>query len=67
MNELSENEMMTAVGGDAQAVQNWGAQMASTSLGYISGNNPLLWAAGIAGANIGAAAYYGGWAWSAIF
>ena len=66
MNELSENEMMTAFGGSAQAVQEWGALMASSSLGFAGSMNPILWIPGSIGATIGAAAYYSGWAWSAV-
>jgi hypothetical protein len=67
MNELSEIEMMTAFGGSAQALQDWGAQMASSSLNHAGSTNPILWIPGSIGATIGAAAYYLGWAWSAIF
>jgi len=66
MNELSENEMTVALGGTAVAVQNWGAQMAETSLGYVNSSNPFTCAMGVLGADVGAAAYYGGWGWSSI-
>jgi len=54
--------MMTAFGGSAQAVQEWGAQMASSSLNHAGSTNPILWIPGSIGATIGAAAYYLGWA-----
>lgn len=62
---LNELELVAVEGGNA--AEDWGAQAAADGLDNATSANPLLWVPGVTLAVAGAAAYYGGWAWSSLF